>query len=557
MSWRRLHVAPDGSHHVTGDGSPAYVERFDEVLKFHPPGLAPVLRGARAWHIRPDGTPAYPRRFARTFGFYEGLAAVVGEDGWHHIAPDGADAYGQRHAWCGNFQGGRCAVREADGSYLHVDPHGQPVYPERWRYAGDYRDGVAVVQAADGRSTHIDLRGRELHGRWFIDLDVFHKGYARARDEAGWTHVDMGGAPAYARRFAAVEPFYNGQARVERFDGALEVVDESGAAVVELRPPRRSEFAALSGDMVGFWRTQAIGVAVRLGVVEALPCSEGEVARRCGLRVDGAHRILRALAELHLAACWGETWQLTPRGAFLRADHPLTLADAALEYAGPFSRMWERLPDALRSDTDWSAPDVFSEVARDEQRREGHHRMLRSYARHDYPAVVRALGLRGDERIIDAAGGLGSLAQMVTAAHPSARVTVLDRPEVIEQGRRELGSVNGLRWQAGDLFAAWGLDADVVLLSRVLHDWDDEAARRILANARAALPAGGRLLVIEMLIPDGGVAGALCDLHLLMATGGRERSAAEIERLLSETGFELTAVRSVPALPSVLLGVAT
>lgn len=557
MSWTHLRIAPDLSHHVTGEGSPAYVERFDEVLKFHPPGLAPVRRGALAWHIHPDGAPAYARRFARTFGFYEGLAAVAGDDGWHHVGPDGADAYAQRHAWCGNFQGGRCTVREPDGAYFHIDTGGQRAYPERWRYAGDYRDGVAVVQAEDGRSTHIDPQGRELHGRWFIDLDVFHKGYARARDEVGWTHVDMQGRPVHARRFAAVEPFYNGQARVELFNGALEVIDESGVTVVELRPARRSELASLSGDMVGFWRTQAIAAAVRLGIIEALPCSEAQVAERCVLRADGAHRILRALAELGLAAHAGATWHLTPRGALLRLDHPMTLADAALEYAGPLSRMWERLPDALRSDTDWTAPDVFGEVARDERRREGHHRMLRSYARHDYPAVVPALGLRGDERIVDAGGGLGSLAAMVLRAHPSARVTVLDRPEVIEQGRRELGAASGLHWHAADVLAAWGLEADVVLLSRVLHDWDDEAARRILANARAALPAGGRVLVVEMLVPDGGAAGALCDLHLLVATGGRERTAAEFERLLRETGFELAAVRSVAALPSILVGVAT
>jgi hypothetical protein len=73
-----------------------------------------------------------------------------------------------------------------------------------------------------------------------------------------------------------VEPFYNGQARVERFDGALEVIDESGEPVLQLRPPRRSELAALSADLVGFWRTQTIAAAVRLGVVEALPASEDE-----------------------------------------------------------------------------------------------------------------------------------------------------------------------------------------------------------------------------------------------------------------------------------------
>lgn len=103
MTWTRLGISPDCSHHVL-DGEPAYAHRFDEVLAFHPPGLAAVRLGGQAWHITADGRVAYPRRFVRTFGFYEGLAAAIGSRGWHHIDPDGADAYPQRHAWCGNFQ---------------------------------------------------------------------------------------------------------------------------------------------------------------------------------------------------------------------------------------------------------------------------------------------------------------------------------------------------------------------------------------------------------------------------------------------------------------------
>lgn len=553
MSWRSFQVSSCGTHHLDEHGQAAYVERFDEVLKFHVPGLAPVLRSGRAWHVWSDGSAAYNRRFIRTFGYYEGLAAVVAPDGWHHITIDGSDAYARRHAWCGNFQQGRCAVRDRDGAYYHITPRGEDAYPARWRYAGDYRDGIAVVQATDGHSTHISLNGSLLHGKWFLDLDVFHKGFARARDENGWMHVDLQGRPAYTRRFQAVEPFYNGQARVERFDGALEVIDETGAGLVELRPARRSEFASLSGDMVGFWRTQTIGAAVELGVIEALPATEEEVTERCGLRADGARRLLRALGELSLTARRGEQWTLTARGELLRADHALTLADAAVEYAGPFTAMWSRLPDALRQSTAWTAPDVFGEVARDDARRVGHHRMLRSYARHDYAEVCRALDLHGDERVVDAGGGLGVLAQRILDAHPSAEVTILERPEVVTMAPPS----SDVRWLRGSLFEPWGIEADAVVLSRVLHDWDDTEALQILVQARAVLPRDGRLYIVEMLIPDESVAGALCDLHLLMATGGRERSAEHFGRLLSAAGFELAEVRRLPALPSVIVGVAS
>jgi hypothetical protein len=235
--WRRAVVGPHGDHHLV-DGAPMYAARFDRVLPFHAPGLAPVRRGPDAWHINATGNAAYEARFRQTFGFYEDLAAVEDELGWCHIPPTGVPVYGERYAWCGNFQGGRCAVRAGDGRYFHITPVGARVYAETWRYAGDYREGFAVVQADDGRSTHVDGRGRLVHERWFLDLDVFHKGYARARDAGGWHHVDREGRAVYERRFAMVEPFYNGQARVERFDGGLEVIDEVGGVVLKLRAPR-------------------------------------------------------------------------------------------------------------------------------------------------------------------------------------------------------------------------------------------------------------------------------------------------------------------------------
>ena len=243
MSWQETRAAPVRTHHLRGDAA-IYDERFDEVFAFHAPGLAAVRRGREAWHITIDGSPAYDRRFEQTFGFYEGLAAVVSPEGWLHIATDGADLYEARYDWCGNYQGGRCTIRERDGSYLHITPTGVSSYDARWRYAGDYRDGVAVVQGEDGCSTHIDRQGGFVHGIWFLDLDVFHKGFARARDDHGWMHVDGTGRPIYVRRFMAVEPFYNRQARVERFDGGLEVIDESGATTLVLRDTvsRRSWF---------------------------------------------------------------------------------------------------------------------------------------------------------------------------------------------------------------------------------------------------------------------------------------------------------------------------
>lgn len=243
--WTSYTIAPDATHHSL-NGRPAYRARFDHVLKFHPPGLAPAADGTGAFHITAHGIPAYAERYMDTFGFYEGRAAVHAAEGWRHIVASGAALYQERYAWCGNFQGGRCAVRQQDGRYFHIDSDGAPAYAQRYKYVGDFRDGCAVVQRDDGQHSHINTGGGMMHDVWFEDLDVFHKDHARAADAAGWHHVNRRGEPLYDKRFKAVEPFYNRQARALRFDGSLCVIDESGEPLVELRAPARSPLQALS-----------------------------------------------------------------------------------------------------------------------------------------------------------------------------------------------------------------------------------------------------------------------------------------------------------------------
>ncbi len=181
-----------------------------------------------------NGNPAYPERFLKVFGFYEGLAAVQTADGWLHIQSDGKAAYHSRFDWVGNWQQSRCVVRDFDGHYLHIQRDGSPAYDERYIYAGDFRDGAAFVQRGDGLATHIDVDGCLLHGRWFLELDVFHKGFARARDAGGWHHINRAGEAAYSARFEAVDAFYNGQAWVKSATGDERIISERGETIRQI-----------------------------------------------------------------------------------------------------------------------------------------------------------------------------------------------------------------------------------------------------------------------------------------------------------------------------------
>ncbi len=54
----------------------------------------------------------------------------------------------------------------------------------------------------------------------------------------------------------------------------------------------------------------------------------------------------------------------------------------------------------------------------------------------------------------------------------------------------------------GDFFVAVPSGADAYLVSRVIHDWDDADARRVLATCRAAMSDGARLLLVEAIVPE-------------------------------------------------------
>ena len=544
--WRDYRIEPDGTHHVH-DGKPVYPSRFLEVLKFHAPGLAPVVDASGAYHVTPDGLPAYAERYVRTFGFYEGRAAVHSPGGWFHILPDGSPLYPERYDWCGNFQEGRCPVRLPDGRYFHIKEHGAPAYAERHRYAGDFKDGYAVAQRGDGRHSHIDPSGALLHGRWFLDLDVFHKNYARARDAQGWHHVDQRGDTLYAARFRNVEPFYNGQARVEGFDGSLSVIGESGEALAELRGPLHSPLEELSGDMVGMWRTQTIRAATELGVFESLPASAEDIEKSLNLAESAGFRLMRALTELGLVRRDGQgVYHPTEKGALLQRSHPLSLADAASLWGGETYAAWQEAAYSLR--TGRSAfgklygKNIFDLLRERPTQLAASHRAFAAYARHDYHDLAEFWDFGKHKHILDAGGSTGELAFALLRAFPNLAATVMDLPEVVNGARPPDGLRERCCFVPGDFFAEWPAASDTVVLARVLHDWPDEDAARILKRAREAMPGGGALYLLEMVLDGGTGAGGLLDLNMLVVAGSAERTEQQFRRLLDGAGFELLEV---------------
>jgi hypothetical protein len=162
------------------------------------------------------------------------------------------------------------------------------------------------------------------------------------------------------------------------------------------------------------------------------------------------------------------------------------------------------------------------------------------------PRYSRHMTFRDFSRMVDVGGGHGALLRGILSANRHLQGVLYDVPEVIT-GVTELRTsevVTRCEVVAGNFFEAIPPGADLNILKRIVHDWNDEMALNILSNCRRAIPSDGTLLLIEWVLqpPNEPDLGKFTDLNMLVMLGGRERTESEFRTLLQRAGFTLTRV---------------
>jgi hypothetical protein len=145
----------------------------------------------------------------------------------------------------------------------------------------------------------------------------------------------------------------------------------------------------------------------------------------------------------------------------------------------------------------------------------------------------------------------------VLVAHPAARGVLFDRPHVLAGAGtvlRDAGVADRVRVVPGDFFAEVPAGADAYVLARILHDWPDEDAVRILDRVRAAMAPDARVLLLEGVVgpPNEDQWVKFLDLMMLVSAGGRERTEDEWRALLAAAGLELVGATRATATKHVL-----
>jgi len=331
-------------------------------------------------------------------------------------------------------------------------------------------------------------------------------------------------------------------------------------AATETTPPER-----LLQVVFGYILTRSLTTIAELGVPDALedgPQPIDELATKVGANRDFLNRVLRTLVScglVHEPA--PAVYAQTPVTDLLRRGHPQSMRDLAVMLTS--QSHWEpvgRLPDAVRSGQSAASRafgvELWDWFQRPENKPEWDlfNAAMTSFSSSTSMAVAGSYDFSRHRRIVDVGGGHGLLLRTVLAKAPSARGVLCDLPGVVAGASREdLGE--RIECVGADFLETVPEGGDCYLLKHIIHDWDDARCRRVLANIARAMAPSGRVLIVEMVVPDERVPhpSYFLDITMLAVTsGGRERTRDEFAALLASAGLELVTIHPTPSPVSVV-----
>lgn len=326
-----------------------------------------------------------------------------------------------------------------------------------------------------------------------------------------------------------------------------------------------SNYEKVVDTILGRWRSQILYSGVKLGIFESLgtvPKHASEIALELGLDASLSYRLLRALASIgFLNEKDGQSFSITPLGELVRKDHPQTLRGVILLEEGPeHYAIWKHLVDMVKDgkqDGFMREFDlrIFDYISQNPAYAEVFNYAMSSYSATHTKWVLEALksyDFSNIRSLCDIGGGHGHLVCNILREHPQLQGTVLELESTFKNKEllwaEKMGMANRCKYLAGDMFHEVP-SSDAYIMKMILHDWNDQECVKILSNIQKACPTGGRVLIVEHVVPGPDIPhfSKLFDIHMMCALTGGERTEKEYRELLEKAGLQYVQTHYPPS----------
>ena len=320
----------------------------------------------------------------------------------------------------------------------------------------------------------------------------------------------------------------------------------------------------------GFWASKALLSAVELGVFTELAKGQADratLSRRLGLHDRSARDFLDALVALKLLdRNDGHYCNTAETDLFLDRGKP-SYVGGILEMANSWIYPnWALLTEALKTGRNQNeateSGDAFTALYADPDRLRGFLAAMSGASLFPAQAIAAKFPWQNYKTFVDIGTAQGMVPATLARTHPHLSGAGYDLPEVkpiFEEFITQRGVSDRVKFLAGNFFTDPLPAADVLIMGRILHDWDLVQKCMLLKKAHAALPKGGALIVYETIIDDErreNAFGLLGSLNMLLATpGGFDFTGADCQAWMRETGFSQTRVEPLTDTVSMVVAI--
>jgi ketosteroid isomerase-like protein len=320
---------------------------------------------------------------------------------------------------------------------------------------------------------------------------------------------------------------------------------------------------------LGFWGSKALLSAVELGVFTKLakgPLRARTLAERLRLHPRSYRDFLDALVALGMLERRGDVYANTAETDFLLDRSKPSYIGGLLEMmSGRLYSAWGGLTEALRTGKPQNRSEdggnPFDELYSDPNGLQNFLQAMTGVSMGTAKVIARKFPWHRYKTFIDVGAAQGATSVQIALVHSHLSGGGYDLPAVgpiFDAYVKSFGLDDRLRFYPGNFFSDPLPSADVLVMGHILHDWNLDEKRMLIAKAYAALPPGGALLVYETLIDDArrqNALGLLMSLNMLIETpGGFDYTGADCTGWMRAAGFRETWVEHLIGADSMVVG---
>lgn len=302
------------------------------------------------------------------------------------------------------------------------------------------------------------------------------------------------------------------------------------------------------------WKYMAVSTACKLDLFDNLQDAKTakQLVEKLSLNEEKLLLLLNALHNAGYLDKSGHYFKVNSISEFLIGNNPESLKYACLNWSSEHLTAWQYLDYSIKTGKS-SFEEIYGEPFFDylnnhPEKLDAYHKAMYEYAKDDYKILSDMIDFSKYKSVMDVGGGYGAVLENIKANNPNIECILFDLPKVIEK----VTTHPDIKKISGSFFEKISSKSEAIILSRVLHDWNDIKANTILKNCFEALPNNGILYVIENCTDKIEIDLSLLSLNMTAMCESYERTSAQYILLCENAGFQFHSETKLNELQTIL-----